>query len=96
MHLSTNINVVLEGVADNCVIVFAYPTTILPLSITHSPYDICCFRVTIAYNSSKIDCMKQFLSTNHCLHGSARQVVIGDLAFKGEVQNLTPSQFGHR
>ena len=42
------LNVILEMVADNCVIGFAHSTTILSLSITHSIIDICCFSISMA------------------------------------------------
>ena len=32
----------------------------------------------------------------HCLHGSARQVVIGHSRFKGEIQNTMSPGIGHR
>jgi hypothetical protein len=33
---------------------------------------------------------------NHCMHGSAMQVVIGHIAFKGEMANFDLSYLRHR
>jgi hypothetical protein len=35
-------------------------------------------------------------SLNHCMHGSAMQVVIGHIAFKGEMANFDLSYLRHR
>jgi hypothetical protein len=61
------------------------------------PFDFWCLRaVTARPITTFFKSALQFFYINHCMHGSAMQVVIGHIAFQGEMANFDLSYLRHR